>query len=167
VQWLYNGKYSVSAALPTSEGGDEHEYYRMHAEAYVLGNEIIAPVFKRYVVSTLCSVLAEYRDELEMAWIIDMAAIVYDGTSDRDGREMRALLAQYTSSRVGQVPWPGMGSGKMVSKKMHFSKDDTEELARSGQAEFIRDVLMLVFAGPQINASETMSKLYPERRPGS
>lgn len=101
VQWIYKGDYNVQMALPEEERRTEEAWYELHARAYSLGNRLIALDFKKKIIEKLATDFERY-DDLTMALVIKMAEIIYDGTSNEDGTEMRSLLAMYCGSRIGR-----------------------------------------------------------------
>jgi hypothetical protein len=155
VQWIYQGDYDVQMAIPKEEGGTEDAWYELHARAYSLGNRLIAPDFKKKVVEKLATIFERY-DDLAMALVIKMAEIIYDGTSNEDGVEMRSLLAIYCGSRVGrQSPHQ-----YRADRRRYFKKGELYELAHCDQQDFVADILCNVNAREQLNAEDTLRQLF-------
>jgi len=154
VQWIYKGDYNVQMALPEEERRTEEAWYELHARAYSLGNRLIAPDFKK-IIEKLATDF-ERHDDLTMALVIKIAEIIYDGTSNEDGNEMRSLLAMYCGSRISrQSPQP-----YRVDPRQYFSKEELYKLAHCGQQDFVADVLCNVNAGAQLGAKDALQRLF-------
>ena len=139
VQWLYEGEYNVKKARSVENGGCEEMYYRFHAEAYALGNKLVAPGFKTYVVQKLVRVLERY-DEVSMTTLLEMTETVYRGTSEEDVNEMRVVLATYCASRMGKDH--PRARFRLRGTPWNFSIDELAELAQADQTCFLKDVLL-------------------------
>lgn len=101
IQYLYTGDYEVTKAWPSDHGGNQQSWFEMHADAYVLGVQLAASGFKKSIVYRLATVLMLYYNEPTMKTLLNMSKIVYDSTTETDGKAMRDLLATYYSSRLG------------------------------------------------------------------
>jgi hypothetical protein len=147
--WLYAREYEITKA----KGADEKElqvaWYMLHARAYALGNKLVADDFKRDIVKKTARRLEnEDYDDIPMSLVIDMARVIYDGTSDKDGCEMRELIAAYCASRTGNVP-----RGDFEINRF-FSASEMKELTDCQQADFLADVWILCKPTPRLkNAS--------------
>lgn len=150
VQWLYGGTYDVRSARNVENGAGREMYYGFQAEAYALGNKLIAPAFKLYIVKTLLVDLQRF-DDLSMTTLLEMVQTVYGGTSEKDGHDMRLALATYCLSR--------MGSRGLQITARGFSTSEIDELAQTDQASFLRDVLHLIPRGPRFSAQDLEHKL--------
>jgi hypothetical protein len=157
VQWLYLGKYKASEAIKREDGGNEEAWYLLHAHAYVLGNKLVASAFKRTVVETFARLLEQY-DSIPARLIVNMAEIVYGGTSDTDGFEMRKLLASYCASRIGVTPTPISASS---DPRRPLSFDEVGVLAGCSESEFIRDVLCAVHPRQKLISKDILASLFP------
>ncbi len=73
----------------------------LQAQAYVLGNKLVAHGFKKDVFKKTAHVLRNYEN-IPMSLAIDMARVIYDGTSEKAECEMRELIAAHCASRIGQ-----------------------------------------------------------------
>lgn len=154
VQYLYTNDYDVTLALSDKEGGAQPFYFRLHAQAYALGNKLVASKFKRLVLCKLATVLP--RSGITMKLILEMAAIIYEGTSSEDGGEMRTLMAKYCASRFGKYKG-------MVDES--WSKEEITALADSQLPEFVADVMgevqgVAIFSAEAIMASLSLSNAY-------
>ena len=86
-----------------------------------------------------------------METLIEMAEIVYDGTSDSDGTEMRDLLAIYCASRLGSGACT-LGS----ASKGWWTAAERESLSNS-KVEFIATVFRSV-PSPKLDAGSFMKQ---------
>ncbi len=159
VQWLYDGEYNVKKARSLEDGGCEELYYGFHAEAYALGNKLVAPAFKIYIVKKVLKVLGRF-DEVSMTTLLDMVQIVYAGTSEEDGYDIRLVLATYCASRMGKSH-PKKASRSQGFPRS-FSGDELAELALTNQTAFLYDVFLLIPTGPAFSASGLQAGLYPD-----
>ncbi len=76
-----------------------------HAQAYVLGNKLVASKFKKQLIRSLHSFMWRHAEQvIDMSILIEAAKVVYDGTSTEDGWEMRTLLALYCVQRAWDMP---------------------------------------------------------------
>ena len=134
VQYLYTNNYDVTLAVPHEDGGTEPMYYRMHAAAYALGNKLVASKFKELVLRKSALVMEPWRD-IDMKLVVDMASMIYEGTSTHDGHEMRLVMAKYCASRFGKLHKDARGVTEA------WSKEDITAFVDSQLTEFIVDVL--------------------------
>lgn len=152
VQYLYTGKYEVNIVWPSTEGGEQQSWFHLHAQCFALGNKLVAPSFKKYVVCQLAAVLERtLKSDLSpmMGTILLMAKTVYDGTLPKDGWEMRDLLATYCASRLGSNEDHndnGQSTGWNLTEIKMFAKSQLEE--------FIGDVTCKVRPCSKFNAVE-------------
>lgn len=158
VQWLYNGEYHMTKARSVEDGGCDEMYYAFHAEAYALGNKLVAPAFKVYIVKKLLRVLGRF-DEVPITTLLDMVQIVYGGTTKEDGHDIRLVLATYCASRMGKNH-PKRGSRSQGFPRS-FSGDELAELALTNRTSFLCDVFLLISTGPPFKASDMLDALYP------
>ena len=158
VQFLYKGTYKCSTAHPD---GNQQSWFRLHARCFALGNKLVAPSFKKYVVYRCASVLASGRcpETPTIPTMLAMADDIYSGTLPEDGHDMRDLLAEYCASRFGRVKRED-GDGSPAC----WETADIRALVESQQEEFITDVMSKVGAAPNINAVEFMKRHYPKAR---
>ncbi|KAA6414979.1 MAG: hypothetical protein FRX48_01730 [Lasallia pustulata] len=153
VQWIYGGDYNVKEARGVEYRSTE-DTYSCHAEAYTLGNKLIAPAFKIHTVKRLLKVLETF-DGLSMTTLLDMVQTVYAGTSEEDGYDMRLALAHYCVSRIGKGrPIPGVSG---------FYANEIDELAQTNNTSFLRDVLLLIPPGPRFSARDLEVQLYVDQ----
>lgn len=157
VQWIYQGDYHVPKPLSKEEGGTKEAWYKIHTQAYSLGNRLVAPEFKKKIIEKLVAIFERY-DDIAMSLIIEMAEIIYGGTSNEDGVEMRALLAMYCGSRVGRPAEPLYGDPRRF-----FSAEEMAELIHCDQQEFVADVLFKVQPGPRLRARASLQQLFPKK----
>jgi hypothetical protein len=156
VQWIYEGDYDVQKALSKEEGGTEEAWYKLHTQAYSLGNRLVAPGFKKKIIETLAAVFERY-DDIAMSLIIEMAKIIYEGTSNEDDVEMRTLLAMYCGSRVGRP-----ANRQYGDPRQYFSAKELADLTHCNQQEFVADVLSKVQPGPQLRVRDSLQQLFPK-----
>ena len=122
-----------------------------------MGNKLVAPGFKTYVVQKLLEVLERY-DEVSMTTLLEMTETVYRGASEEDGRKMRVVLATYCASHMGKDhPCPRFRS---QGTPRNFSIDELAELAQADQTCFLKEVLFLAPAGPRLSAASRLLALY-------
>lgn len=157
VQWLYNGEYNVTKARSVEIGGCEEVYYGFHAEAYALGNKLVAPAFKIYIVKKLLKVLGRF-DEVSITILMEMVDIMYEGTSKEDGYDIRMVLATYCANRIGKTR-PKRGS-RSQGFPQSFSGDELADLALTNQTSFLYDVFLLIPTGPTFIATDLQDALY-------
>jgi hypothetical protein len=81
------GKCQVDEVLRREDKGSEEAWYRLHAQAYALGNKLVAPAFKWAVVETMAPILERYGS-LSASVLSSIAEIVYGGTCDINGLEI-------------------------------------------------------------------------------
>jgi hypothetical protein len=158
VQWIYQGDYDVQKAISKDEGGTEEAWSKLHMRAYSLGNRLVAPDFKKKIIEKLATIFEKY-DDIAMALVIEMADIIYNGTSNEDGVEMRSLLAMYCGSRVGHL-----GFRHYEDPRRYFSAEELYELAHCDQQEFVADVFGKVSPGPRLIARDSVQQLFPKGR---
>jgi hypothetical protein len=99
--------------------------------------------------------LGDY-DDIPMSLIIDMARVIYDGTSDKDGREMRELIAAYCASRTGSIQRDNFEFNQDMRRI--FSVEEVKELADCQQADFLADVMILLKPAPQLENTTLPSR---------
>lgn len=146
-QWLYAREYDITKAKVANEKELQVAWYMLHAQAYALGNKLVADDFKREIVKKTARMLGDY-DDIPMSLIIDMARVIYDGTSDKDGREMRELIAAYCASRTGSIQRDNFEFNQDMRRI--FSVEEVKELADCQQADFLADVMILLKPAPQL-----------------
>ena len=154
VQYLYKGEYTVATAWPASEGGEQQSWFLLHTHCFALGNKLVTPSFKKYVVYRLARVL-QASDPPTMETLLAMARIVYEGTLPQDGHAMRDLLALYYASRLG-----GEGGHCAEPDSMCWRPVEIEDLMENQQTEFIVDVLKKVRGSSSVDVGKFMRHHY-------
>jgi hypothetical protein len=91
-----------------------------------------------------------------MSLVIDMARVIYDGTSDKDGREMRELIAVYCASRTGNVQKDNVEFNQ--DTRRFFSAAEVKELTDCHQADFLADVMILLKPAPRLENTTLPSR---------
>ena len=76
MQYLYTNGYDVTLAISIENGVTDQNYHRMHATAYALGNELVAPKFKQLVLIKLAREL-QFSNCTNMELVLDMARTIY------------------------------------------------------------------------------------------
>jgi hypothetical protein len=154
-QWLYAREYDIGNAKLSDEKELQVAWYMLHARAYALGNKLVADDFKGDIVEKTARMLGNY-DNIPMGLVIDMARVIYDGTTDKDGREMRELIAAYCASRTGNVQ-----RGKFEFEqdtRRFFSAEEVKELTDCQQADFLADVMILFTPAPRLENTTLPSR---------
>ena len=160
VQYLYTGDYNVTKAWPSDHGGNQQSWFEMHADAYVLGIQLAVSDFKKFVVFRLASVLMMYNNESTMKTLLSMSKVVYDSSTDIDGKAMRDLLATYYSSRLGSGHCNlGTGSkGWWTNADLKYSAETAIE--SPNQDVFKADVARKTHPSPRIEVAAFMGLHY-------
>ncbi|KAI9771041.1 MAG: hypothetical protein M1839_002977 [Geoglossum umbratile] len=148
-RWLYVRDYDAApqSKLATYDDiyGEKASGYVSHAEAYALGNKLIADGFKKAVFENMSQRLASLQGSqgIPMSVLIDMARVIYDGTTETDGCEMRELLARYCAGRTGKS-----------TRRDGFSAEDVRLLTNCQLPDFVADVMSLLSPAPSIGNSD-------------
>ena len=160
VQYIYTGDYDVTKAWPPDHGGSQQSWFKMHAIAYALGAQLDASSFKKFVVYRLASVLMMYNNEPTMKTLLSMSKVVYDGSTDIDGKAMRDLLATYYSSRLGSGHCNlGTGSkGWWTNADLKHSEETANDF--TNQDVFKADVARKTHPSPKIEVAAFMGLHY-------
>jgi len=150
--WLYAREYDITKAKLADKKELQVAWYMLHAQAYALGNKLVADDFKREIVKKTARMLGDY-DDIPMSLVIDMARVIYDGTSDKDGREMRELIAAYCASRTGNIQ-----RDNFEFTRRFFSVEEVKELTYCQQADFLADVMILLKPAPRLENTTLPSR---------
>jgi hypothetical protein len=154
-QWLYAREYEITKVKGTDQKELQVAWYMLHAQAYALGNKLMADDFKTDIVKKTARMLGDY-DDIPMSLVIDMARVIYDGTSDKDGREMRELIAAYCASRTGKAQRDDFDFN--LDTRRFFSAAEVKELTDCQQTDFLADVMILLKPAPRLENTPLPSR---------
>lgn len=107
----------------------------------------------------LLKVLGRF-DDVSVTTLLKMVKMVYGGTSEEDGHDIRVVLATYCASRMGKN-YPKHASCSQGFPRS-FSRIELAELALTDRISFLYDVFLLIPAGPPFQATDMQVALYPD-----